>query len=188
MTLLIAGMILFFGTHLFSAFRSRAPGKDLKARIGYGPFMGTYSLLSLVGITLFVMGYNRMPDGPLLYAGFDGARTVNHVLVGVAFVLLAAAYVPGNHFKAFVKHPMVVGVGLWALGHLVTGADLRNLLLFGSFLAYCVIDYAAALRRPAGPAPQASAAMSAPSVLIGGLAYAALFVWGHEAVFGVSPA
>ncbi len=188
MTLLIAGMILFFGTHLYSAFRSRAPGKDLKARLGYGPFMGLYSLLALAGITLLVMGYNRMPDGPLLHAGFAGARAASHVLVGIAFVLLAAAYVPGNYFKAWVKHPMVLGVGLWALAHLLTGADLRNALLFGSFLAYSLVDFAAAMARPAGPPAALSTVRTGLALLVGAAAYGAVFLWGHEAVIGVSPA
>jgi uncharacterized membrane protein len=64
-----------------------------------------------------------------------------------AFILLVAAYVPGNRIKAAIGHPMVAGVKLWALAHLLANGSLADLLLFGGFLAWAVASFAAARRR-----------------------------------------
>ena len=65
----------------------------------------------------------------------------------LAFILLAAAYVPGNGIKAWVHHPMVLGVKVWALAHLLANHTLADLLLFGSFLVWAVLDFRAARQR-----------------------------------------
>jgi len=188
MAIYLFGLALFFGVHLFSAFRSRVPEKDMKLKMGFGPFMGLYSLLSLAGFILLIVGYRQAPAGDLIYAGFSSARTINHVLMAVAFVLLIASYVPNNHFKLWVKHPMVVGVGLWAFAHLITGVNTKEAILFGSFFVYCIIDFVAALPRPS-PVPDGP--QTGPTLIslgVGLAAYAGFFLWGHAAIFGVSPA
>ena len=42
-------------------------------------------------------------------------RHVNDVLLWPAFVCIAAAYIPGD-IKRVLKHPMLVGIKLWAVG------------------------------------------------------------------------
>ena len=68
MTYLILGILIFFGTHLFTTFRSREPGKDLKVRMGAGPYMGLYSLAAIAGFVLIVWGFGqaRTADGRFL--------------------------------------------------------------------------------------------------------------------------
>ena len=51
-----------------------------------------------------------------------------------AFVLLAAAYVPGNRIKALVGHPMVLGTEFWAVAHLLANGNLADVLLFLSLI------------------------------------------------------
>ena len=58
----ILGLVIFFGAHLFTTFRSREPGKDIKAKLGYGPYMGLYSLVSLVGFVLICWGFGATRD------------------------------------------------------------------------------------------------------------------------------
>jgi uncharacterized membrane protein len=41
-----------------------------------------------------------------------------------AFILLVAAYLPGSRIKAAVGHPMVAGVKIWALAHLLANGTL----------------------------------------------------------------
>ena len=59
MSWLIAGLALFFGVHVFSSMRS-ARGR-LIAKLGEGPYKGSYALLSLAGFGLIVAGMAKAP-------------------------------------------------------------------------------------------------------------------------------
>ena len=188
MTTLIAGLLVFFIPHFFSAFRSRSSGKDLKRKMGYGPFMGLYSLVSAIGLGLMIYGY--MITGPtnLIYIGPEWSRAASGPLMFAAFVLLVSAYIPQTHFKSIVRHPMLSAVILWSAAHLLIGADVKKLLLFGSFLVFAIVDFVAASLRPSD-AEGSSASLSDDliALILGGGAYAAVVYWGHEAAFGISP-
>jgi uncharacterized membrane protein len=108
------------------------------------------------------------------------------------FVLLLAPYLPGR-IKAMAKHPMLLAVKLWALAHLLANGTLADVLLFGGFLAWAVVDRISVKRRekagllrqaPALPASGANDAIA----LIGGLALYVVFVlWAHAWLIGVRP-
>ncbi len=188
MTYLILGIIIFFGAHLFSAFRSRAPGQDLKARLGHGPYMGLYSLVSVVGLGLMVWGFGAARPAPVLYTPPAGLAHLNLALMLPAMILLAAAYLPTGRIKKAAKHPMLAAVKLWAFGHLLANGELNSVLLFGSFLAYGVIDRIALKKRgDIGPGPDApvSAIGDIGAVVIGAGAYAAILFWLHPIITGM---
>lgn len=188
MTYLILGIIIFFGAHLFSAFRSRAPGKDLKVKLGYGPYMGLYSLVSAVGLGLMIWGFGAARPAPILYTPPTGLAHLNLALMLPAMILLAAAYLPTGRIKKAVKHPMLAAVKIWALGHLLANGELNSVLLFGSFLAYGVIDRIAVKKRgDNGPGPDApvSAMGDIGAVVIGAGAYVAILLWLHPILFGM---
>ena len=67
-------------------------------------------------------------------------------MVWIAFVCVAAAYLPGR-IKARFKHPMLAGVKIWALAHLLANGDLGSILLFGSILAWAVVARISVKRR-----------------------------------------
>ena len=46
-----------------------------------------------------------------------------------------------------MKHPMLVGVILWASAHLLANGDLASLLLFGGFLVFAIFDIFSVTRR-----------------------------------------
>ena len=83
-------------------------------------------------------------------------RHLASLLVLVAFVLLVAAYVPRNHFKAAFGHPMFAGVKTWAFAHLLSNGTLADLLLFGGFLAWSVLGF----RSRPPPRPQGTGDLS----------------------------
>ncbi|HBX96402.1 MAG TPA: NnrU family protein [Hyphomonas sp.] len=147
MPYLIAGLVVFFGVHLFSAFRSRKPGEDLKQRIGYGPYMGLYSLISLIGLVLIIYGYDAARWMGSLYFAPSWGSHVNMALMLPALIFLVAANLPTGRIKKALKHPMLVAVKLWALGHLLANGEWNSIILFGSFLAYAVIDRIAVKKR-----------------------------------------
>jgi uncharacterized membrane protein len=59
-----------------------------------------------------------------------GLRHAASLLTLMAFIFLAAAYVPRNGIKARFHHPMVLGVKFWALAHLLANGQLAQVLLF----------------------------------------------------------
>jgi uncharacterized membrane protein len=97
-------------------------------------------------------------------------------------------YFPGK-IKAKVGHPMLVAVKLWALAHLLANGMLHDLLLFGSFLAWAVVDRISMKRRTQRPIPTLPATRANDAIaVIGGLAvYVVMVVWAHQWLFGVAP-
>lgn len=188
MLYLIAGLVLFFGPHLFSAFRSREPGKDLRARLGYGPYMGLYSLVAIAGIVLIVIGYGAMRPATVLWIPPVWLKHLNIVIQLAAFIILFAAYTPTGNIKKTLKHPMLVGVKLWAVGHLLANGELNAVILFGSFLAYAVIDRIAVKKRgDHGPDPSVKPSLMGDvlAAAIGIGFWLAMLLWLHPILFGM---
>ena len=147
MTIFYIGLGLFFVPHFYSALRSRAPGKDIRVRVGEAKYMGLYSLVTLIGFGLMVWGYAKAPiQAPM----FEGPHELHHyawLFMLVAFTLLAAAYTPMGYIKRAVQHPMMWATFIWAASHLAMGGDLRKVLLFGGFAAYSIVSLAFGYKR-----------------------------------------
>jgi uncharacterized membrane protein len=190
MTLLILGLILFLGTHSVRVFAEGWRGAMI-ARLGEGGWKGAYSVLSLLGLVLIVLGYGAARENPqILWIAPIWTRHVAALLTLVAFVLLAAAYVPGNAIKARLHHPMVLGVKVWALSHLIANGMLADLLLFGGFLLWSVLSFRAARGRDraAGTVyPAGRGGPTAVAVAAGVVAWAVFAFWAHGVLFGVKP-
>jgi uncharacterized membrane protein len=190
MTLLILGLVIFLGSHS-TRIVAESWRAGMLARLGDNGWKGLYSLLSLVGFVLIVWGYGVARQQPVvLWAAPVWTRHVAALLTVPAFVLLAAAYVPGNRIKAAVKHPMVLGVKLWALAHLLANNTLADVLLFGGFLVWAVLCFRAARQRDRAGQVVVAAGRLGPTlltVLVGLLAWAAFAFWAHGAWIGVRP-
>jgi uncharacterized membrane protein len=188
-TLLVLGLVLFLGTHAFSMARSNRAAAV--ARIGEGPYKGLYSLLSLAGIVLVSIGYGQYRAGGYIPV-WDPPVWTRHLallLVLVAFICFVAAYLPG-HIKARLKHPMLAGVKIWALAHLLANGDLGSILLFGSFLVWGVAARISVKRRDVaaqhgGTAAPAGIRNDVLAVAIGSAVYIAFVFWLHPWLIGV---
>ncbi|MGB3627167.1 MAG: NnrU family protein [Henriciella sp.] len=188
MIFLIAGLIVFFGPHLFSTFRSREPGKDLRARLGQGPYMGLYSLVAIAGLALIVYGYGAMRPAAIIWQPPVWTTHLNIVIQLLAWPIIFAANLPTGYIKKTLKHPMLVGVKLWAVGHLLANGELNSIILFGAFLAYAVIDRIAVKKRgdngpPASVQPNVTGDILA--VVIGVGLWAAMIFGLHRILFGM---
>ena len=191
MLVLLAGLVIFLGVHCVSIV---APGWRAAqvAQRGELAWKGLYSVISVLGLVLIVVGYGLARREPvLLYAPPAGMRHLALALMLPVFPLLFAAYLPGRIQRA-AKHPMLLAVKLWALAHLLANGTLADVLLFGGFLAWAVVDRISVKRRPPGEAHRAPAAPARPAndaiALVAGLALYALFIaGGHRWLTGVSP-
>lgn len=187
MTLLVLGLILFLGIHSISIIAR--PARDgLVARLGEWPYKGLYSIVAIAGFVLILQGYAEARLTPtVLYTPPDALRHLSMGLMLVVFPALLAAYLPGR-IKTTLKHPMLVAVKAWALAHLLVNGTLADVLLFGSFLAWAVVDRISMKRRPAGGSALALPATKFNDLLvvIGGLGlYVAFAFWLHPAWIGV---
>ncbi len=191
MLLLVLGLVLFLGVH---STRIVADGwrSGMVARLGAGPWKGLYTVIAIAGFAALVWGYGLARHNPVVLWAAP-PRWVRHVaalLTLVAFVLLAAAYVPRNQIRAKVHHPMVAGTKVWAFAHLVANNTLADVLLFGGFLLWAVLDFRSARKRDAGAGtvyPPGTAAMTAVTVAGGVVAWAVFAFWLHAAWIGVAP-
>lgn len=190
MALLILGLVLFLGVH---SLMIAAPGlrASLVGRLGEGPFKGLYALASLAAFALIVIGYGAARgDTVVLWNPPTWARHVTVTLVLIAFVLLAAYGGPPGRIKPAVRHPMVVGTILWAIGHLLANGTLADLVLFGAFLAWGVADLLSLLARDraVGRIPVYGPPVNdAVAVAIGVAAWAFFLFLAHRWLFGVAP-
>lgn len=190
MTILILGLLLFLGVH-----STRIVADDWRTaqleRLGEGAWKGIYSLLSLAGFGLIIWGVGLARQQPLvLWIPPADMRYAAALLTLVAFVLLAAAYVPRNAIKSRVHHPMLLAVKVWAFAHLLSNGTLAALLLFGAFLAWAVVCFIAAQKRDRAAHKQYPAGTpggTAAAVVVGAAAWAAFTFWLHAALIGVRP-
>ena len=190
MALLILGLVLFLGVHSIQIFASDWRRRQI-ARLGEGPWKGLYALASLIGLVLIVVGFGAARVNPvLLYAPPAWLRHFNSVFTLIAFVLVAAAYVPRNHFKQRIGHPMLAGVKAWALGHLLSIGMLCDVVLFGPFLAWAILDFAASRRRDRAAGtlyPAGTLTGDILTVVVGIIVWAVVAFWLHLPLIGMNP-
>ncbi|MEY3517146.1 MAG: hypothetical protein RLZ89_6 [Pseudomonadota bacterium] len=201
MALLILGLVLFLGAHSTRIFAENWRQAALE-RLGDKAFKGANALVSLVGFGLLIYGFDQVRwDSPALWAPPVWVKHVAALLMLLSLVLLASAYAPRNAIKAKLHHPMVLSVKVWALAHLLANPRVADLVLFGAFLLWSVLNFRAARKRDrlaaasaqetgeAGtlPAREVSLAATLRAVGIGVVVWAFLLSRGHVWLFGVSP-
>ena len=188
MALLIVGLVLFLGVHSVSIVAPTLRARTIQ-RLGDGAWKGLYGLVSLIGFVLICYGFGlARPTAAALYAPPTWARHAALIVMLPVFPLLMAAYLPGR-IKRAAKHPMLAAIKLWAFAHLLANGSLADVLLFGGFLGWAVMDRISLKRRPA------QALRTAPphprndviAVVLGLAIYALMITWAHLKLFGVSP-
>ncbi len=131
----ITGILIFFGIHLVPFFPKVK--NVLRSRVGENSYMGIFSLISLVGLLMIIFGYER--DIHNLYSIHSHAYKYSQYVMFFSLTFLVAAYLP-TYLKKITKHPMSIGIAIWALLHLAINPDTISVILFGAFLAYSVLD------------------------------------------------
>lgn len=186
MNMLVLGLVLFFGVHSVSIVSD--PWRNrMAARIGEWSWKGLYSLVSGVGFALIVWGYALARHDPvLMYTPPGWLRPVAMVLLVPVFPLLLATYLPGR-IQAAARHPMLAATQLWAFAHLLTNGMVADVLLFGAFLVWAVLDRISMAHRTQRPIPGIPPSPANDLVAVaGGLAiYVAFALWLHGWLIGV---
>lgn len=153
--------------------------------LGQRGYQALFAALSVVGLVLMVLGYRAVQFNPV-YTPPAWGSTAAVMLMLPAAILVVAAYAPGN-VRRYTRHPMLWGVALWSLAHLLANGDFASLLLFGSFGVYALLDMASAnLRGVRKSTQQFPWSRDAFAVIIGLVVYSGLLRL-HPILFGVSP-
>lgn len=186
----VVGLVVFLGVHSIGVFAPQWRAARVE-RMGIRRWKLAFSVLSIVGFVLVIWGYGMARTASaVLWTAPPWMRDVTALLAVIAFILVVAAHSPPSHFKSALGHPMTVGVGLWALGHLLANATLRDVILFGAFLAWALVTYvvrrsrdrAAGTTYPAGTAKGDAIAIAAGTVVA--LVFA---IFLHGPLIGVRP-
>lgn len=190
MLALIVGLVVFLGVHSMRLYAADWRVRQVE-RLGLLGWKGIYSVVSLVGLVLIIWGYGQARANPeWLWVAPAWTRHLAALLTIPAFILLAAAYVPGTHIRARVGHPMLLGVKFWALAHLLANGALADLLLFGGFLAWAVALFVVLRRRDrlAGVSyPVRGITRDLIAVVLGLVGFAVFAMVLHGPLIGVRP-
>lgn len=190
MSVLILGLVLFLGVHSLRIFADDWRKRQI-ARLGERPWKGLFALVSLAGFVLICWGFGLARHHPvLLYVPLPWLVRLNALFTLVAFVLFVAARAPRNDIKARLHHPQVLAVKTWAFGHLLATGMLHDVVLFGAFLLWAVVLFAASRRRDRREGtvyPPGTVKGTILTVVIGVVAWAVFAFWLHALLIGVKP-
>ena len=147
MVYLVMGLVFFLGIHTLRIVAN--DWRDARvASLGLLTWKGIYGAISLAGLALIVWGFGMARGGSLaLWQPATWSHHAAGLLTLVAFTLMVASYVPSSRIKGLVGHPMVAGLMVWSVGHLVANGRLIDLVLFGTLLVWAVIEFASLRRR-----------------------------------------
>ena len=134
MALLIValGIALFVGVHLIPmvpAWRAALIG-----RLGEGGYKGAFAAVSLLGLIGAIVAYRFAPHAPL-WPSPPPLRIVTAILM-LAAVLLFAGAKGAPWFKRIVRHPMLWGIGLLGVAHLLVNGEIAGVILFGGLAGF----------------------------------------------------
>jgi uncharacterized membrane protein len=186
----LAGLVLFLGVHLIRALAPAWRNGQIAAR--EGAYKGAYTVVSLAGFALMAWSYgDAAAVSPVLYEPPVWLKHVNALLMLFAALVFGLYLVPAGLLKARIKHPMLMSIKIWALGHLLANGTLAAVLLFGGFLAWAVfVRIAIKGRERRGeslPPPPGPVKWDAIGLALGLAIYLAFIMGLHVWLFDVSP-
>ncbi len=186
LALLVLGLLLFLGPHVFVTMRDHRA--VLIKRIGEWPYKGLFAIVTIVGLFLIGKGFALYRDAGMIEI-WDPPSWTRHITVALmwpAVIFVTAAYIPGD-INRVLKHPMLVGVKLWAVAHLISNGDLGSMIIFLAVLAWAVYDRITLKRRSdpgRPPIPIGGRRNDVVAVIVGTILYLALGLVFHPLVIG----
>ena len=143
------GSAFFLASHLYLS--STSARGWLVGRLGENGFRGLYSLLALLGLGVMITGYVQASHGHFLWIPGHGLRHLPLLLMPVALILIVGGVLapnpsavgmtnaldqaePARGVLRITRHPVMWGIALWSLAHILANGDLASLLFFGGFL------------------------------------------------------
>jgi uncharacterized membrane protein len=187
MIILLLGLILFFTLHSLSLVAPRWR-EQRRQRWGRGVWRGINSIGSTLAVLMIAYGYDQTRLSPIVvYVSPGWLRRVTDVLMLPVFPLVYATFLP-SRIRSTLRYPDLVAIKLWAFAHLLVNGMLADILLFGSFMAWAVINRISLKHRvrivpSAAPSPYNDLV----AVVLGLLTYLCIVFYLHFRIIGVVP-
>lgn len=173
MTLIILGLLLWWGAHLF---KRLTPAR--RAALGDAG-KGLVTVGVLAGLVLMVVGYRGVEHIDLWYPPAFLTH-VNNLLMLLAVYLFAASGMK-TRITRVIRHPQLTAVKIWAVAHLLVNGDLASVILFGGLLAWAVVEVILINRAEPRPVPNPPApAGKEIGAVLGALLATAAIGWVHD--------
>jgi uncharacterized membrane protein len=186
LVVLVLGLILFLGPHVFVTLRPQRAAAV--KQLGEGPYKVLFAALSFAGLYVTGKGFGMYDAaGPLvLWTALPWMRHITEALMLLASIFATAAYLRGN-IKRMLKHPLLVSAKTWAVAHLLVNGDVGGIILFGSVLAWAVYDRIT-LKHRSDPGelsiPEGGLKNDIAAVVVGIIFYLALGFVFHPLIVG----
>lgn len=130
--IVVLGIVLFVGVHVVPMMPDGRAA--LVGRLGEGAYKAAFSALAVVGLIGAIVAYRFTPYVPL-WPSPPSLRIVTAILMLAAVLLFAGAKgVPW--FKRIVRHPMLWGIGLLGVAHLLANGEVAGVILFGGLAVF----------------------------------------------------
>ena len=178
MTILVLGILLWVIPHMF---KRLAPRRHLMLMPQVKAMVAGFVL---VGVVLMVIGY-RMADVIPVYDPLPGMGHANNLFMLFSIYLFGV----GGAKSVLVdklRHPMLTGMVIWSLSHLLVNGDLASIVLFGALGLWAVAEMVLINRAGPWKRPKPGKLTGDLKNLAGTLAVYGLIVWVHM-LLGHSP-
>lgn len=136
MVWLILGVVLWSVVHLYPSV-AVSHRNQLSEKFG-NSYQATFALLIVSSIVLMVIGWkNTIPTA--VYNPPSWGRHATMLLILIAIILFGAANTK-TKIREWVRHPMLTGIIVWSIGHLLANGDIRSVILFGGLGVWAIIS------------------------------------------------
>ena len=143
MTILIIAALFLLVTHLGISRAGLRP--QLAGMLGEGLYRAIYSVVSLLAIVALVLAWRAAPWIEL-WSSTPALRHLPLLVMPVALLLVVCGvsqpnptaiggpgHEPARGILRVTRHPVMWGIALWALAHLLVNGDLASVLFFATF-------------------------------------------------------
>lgn len=149
---LTAAAAAFVVLHLFPSTPWR---RIVTLRLGEGRYLALFSLISLAAFIWLVWAFTSTAYGDKMWDLPQAWLWLKAALILFAFVLVAAGYLTPNPSMpgagkalsstaakgvfAITRHPLMWGIAIWAIAHMLSQATSRGILFFGSLAVVALL-------------------------------------------------
>lgn len=180
---LILGVLIWSIVHLYPSVAANHRNK-LSKSMGT-TYQGVYALFIITSIILIVIGW-RISTPEQIYNPPVWGRHLTMLFILIAIVLFGAANTK-SRIKQWVRHPMLMGMTVWSIGHLLANGDSKSLILFGGLGLWAVISQFTINKRDGAwvkPEPASGFKSDAILIVIALVIYGAL-LFAHPYISGM---
>jgi uncharacterized membrane protein len=190
MAALVLGLLVFLGLHSVRIFADDWRTRS-RERWGAQRYKLAYSVVSAVSFALIVWGYGQARmSSPNLWLAPVGMYHATAGLMLISMVLLAGFHSARSHISVAVRHPMLWSVVVLAGAHLLPNGRVADVVLFGSFGVWAILDLLSCYARDRKNQmvyPQPVLRKTVIHVVIGVIFYGVFAFVLHAMLIGVSP-